>query len=76
VVWELDRLGRSLRHRVDIVTGLADRDVGSVACRRQSTHKVRVALKMYRSGEYTVAAIATTLGVSRASIYRHLDATG
>jgi predicted ArsR family transcriptional regulator len=28
---------------------------------------------MYRSGQYTVAAIATTLGVSRASIYRHLD---
>jgi DNA-binding MurR/RpiR family transcriptional regulator len=26
---------------------------------------------MYRSGEYTVAAIATTVGVSRASIYRH-----
>jgi predicted ArsR family transcriptional regulator len=28
---------------------------------------------MYASGQYTVAAIATTLGVSRASIYRHLD---
>jgi AcrR family transcriptional regulator len=27
---------------------------------------------MYTSGQYTVAAIATTLGVSRASIYRHL----
>jgi hypothetical protein len=27
---------------------------------------------MYRSGQYTVMAIATTLGVSRASIYRHL----
>jgi DNA invertase Pin-like site-specific DNA recombinase len=29
-----------------------------------------------RSGQYTVAAIAKTLGVSRASIYRHLDPTG
>jgi predicted DNA binding protein len=29
---------------------------------------------MYASGQYTVAAIATTLGVSRASIYRHLAA--
>ena len=28
---------------------------------------------MYASGQYTVAAIAMTLGVSRASIYRHLD---
>jgi predicted ArsR family transcriptional regulator len=27
---------------------------------------------MYRSGQYTVAAIAKALGVSRASIYRHL----
>jgi AcrR family transcriptional regulator len=31
-----------------------------------------VAEEMYRSGQYTIAAIATTLGVSRASIYRHL----
>jgi predicted transcriptional regulator len=31
-----------------------------------------VAREMYRSGQYTVAAIATTLGVSRASVYRHL----
>jgi DNA invertase Pin-like site-specific DNA recombinase len=28
VVWRLDRLGRSLRHLVDTVTGLASRDVG------------------------------------------------
>ena len=37
-----------------------------------TAHKVRVAQELYRSGHYTVAAIATTLGVSRASIYRHL----
>ena len=37
-----------------------------------SGHKLQVAQEMYRSGEYSVAAIAKTLGVSRASLYRHL----
>jgi AcrR family transcriptional regulator len=37
-----------------------------------TTHKLKVAEEMYRSGQYTVSAIATTLGVSRASIYRHV----
>ena len=41
-----------------------------------SGHKLQVAQELYRSGQYTVAAIATTLGVSRASIYRHLQITG
>ena len=35
-------------------------------------HKLQVAQDMYASGQYTVAAIAKTLGVSRASVYRHL----
>jgi predicted transcriptional regulator len=38
-----------------------------------TAHKLRVAQEMYASGQYSVSAIATTLGVSRASIYRHLD---
>jgi DNA invertase Pin-like site-specific DNA recombinase len=122
VVWKLDRLGRSLRHLVDTVTGLADRDAGfrslpggdrhhhprgklvfhvfaalaeferdlvrertsaGLAAARArgrhggrpsvlTGHKLQVAQEMYSSGQYTVAAIAKTLGVSRASIYRHL----
>jgi DNA invertase Pin-like site-specific DNA recombinase len=36
--------------------------------------KVRIAREMYASRRYIVAAIAKTLGVSRASIYRHLPA--
>ena len=40
-----------------------------------TTHKLQVAQEMYRSGQYTVSTIATTLGVSRASIYRHLAIT-
>jgi DNA invertase Pin-like site-specific DNA recombinase len=39
-------------------------------------HKAQVVQEMYASGQYSVAAIATTLGVSRASIYRHLDRAG
>ena len=35
--------------------------------------KLQVARELYASGQYTVAAIAKTLGVSRASIYRHLS---
>ena len=34
--------------------------------------KLQVTREMYCSGQYTVAAIAEALGVSRASIYRHL----
>jgi hypothetical protein len=34
--------------------------------------KIRLAREMYASRQYTVAAIASTLGVSWASIYRHL----
>ena len=37
-----------------------------------SAHKLQVAWEMYATGQYTVAAIAKTLGFSRASIYRHL----
>ncbi|HJW62685.1 MAG TPA: recombinase family protein, partial [Actinomycetes bacterium] len=33
VVWKLDRLGRSLRHLIDTITGLVDRDIWFCACR-------------------------------------------
>ena len=34
--------------------------------------KLAVARQLYDSRQHTVAAIAQTLGVSRASLYRHL----
>jgi DNA invertase Pin-like site-specific DNA recombinase len=127
VAWKLDRLGRDLRHLVNLVHELTTRGVGLKILTGQGAtidttasgklvfgifaalaeferaliiertraglasarargrqggrpsvltpDKVQVAREMYRSGKYTVASIATTLGVSRASIYRHLDIT-
>ena len=40
-----------------------------------TAQKLQVAREMYATGQYTVSAIATTLDVSRASIYRHLTHT-
>jgi DNA invertase Pin-like site-specific DNA recombinase len=37
-----------------------------------SGHNLQVAREMYASGQYTMAVIAATLGVSRASIYRYV----
>lgn len=37
-----------------------------------SAEKLEVARTMYESGEHTTAKIAETLGVSRATLYRHL----
>ena len=34
--------------------------------------KLQVARQMYAPKPYTIAAVAKTLGVSRASVYRHL----
>ena len=123
VVWRLDRLGRSLRHLVDVVGNLAERQVGFhslhdaidttsssgrfvfhifaalaelerelirerthaglAAARARGRHggrptvmtptKTKVAREMYASGDHTVSAIAQTLGVGRATIYRHLE---
>ena len=38
-----------------------------------TAHKLQVAEELYRSGQFTVAAIAKTLGISRPSVYRHLN---
>jgi DNA invertase Pin-like site-specific DNA recombinase len=66
VVWKLDRLGRSLPRLVD--------SGGRPSV--MTAHKLQVAQQMYASGQYTVATTATTLGVSHASIYRHLGDLG
>ncbi len=126
VVWRLDRLGRSLRHLIDTVNSLADRQIGfrsltenidtttsggklvfhifgalaeferelirertnaglSAARARgrvggrpkvMTDDKLATAQQMYNSNEFSLAAIARVVGVSRASLYRHLDQDG
>lgn len=122
IVWRLDRLGRSLRHLIEVVTDLGERGVGfrsltesidtttaggrlvfhvfgamaeferelirertaaGLAAARargrvggrptvMSPEKLEVARTMYNSRQHTLAAIAETIGVSRATLYRHL----
>jgi DNA invertase Pin-like site-specific DNA recombinase len=124
VVWRLDRLGRSLKHLVQVVADLEQRGVGfksltesidtttptgrlifhifaslaeferdlirertvagltaarargRMGGRRPSLtpKKAQVARQMYDAGDSTVSEIAKVLGVSRATIYRHLPA--
>ena len=123
VVWRLDRLGRSMKHLIDIIAEVGERGVGFrslteaidtttasgkllfhimgslaeferqlivertkaglAAARARGRHggrpptmtpqKIRIARDMYDSHEYTVETIASTLGVSRQTIYRHLE---
>jgi DNA invertase Pin-like site-specific DNA recombinase len=125
VVWKLDRLGRSLRHLIDTITDLQQRDVGFHSLQEQidtttaggklifhifgalaeferdlvrqrtlaglaaarargraggrptsmTPTKLPLARELYDSQEHSLAEIARTLGVSRASIYRHLART-
>ncbi len=123
VVWKLDRLGRSIKDLIEVVTGLGERSVGFrslaeaidtataggrlvfhifaalaefehaliverthaglAAARARGRHggrppkmtpdRVEQAREMYASELYTVAAIAKKLGVSRPTVYKHLQ---
>jgi DNA invertase Pin-like site-specific DNA recombinase len=42
---------------------------------KMTEDKLRVAQEMYDSNKHTIEAIANTIGVSRKTIYRHLDST-
>ena len=126
VVWQLDRLGRNMRHLIDTVNTLnaagvqfrslrenidtttaagkltfhlfaalaeferdllRERTAAGLAAiagrrargreggrpRKMAPEKITVARQMYAARTYTVEQIARTLGVSRGTIYQHLD---
>lgn len=123
VVWRLDRLGRSLKHLVNVIGDLEERGVGfrslhesidtttpagklifhvfaalaeferdlirertmsGLAAARArgrmggrkpslSPKQIQLARRMYAQEDSTVAEIAEVLGVSRSTIYRHLQ---
>jgi DNA invertase Pin-like site-specific DNA recombinase len=125
-VWQLDRLGRNMRHLIDTVNALHDRGVQlrslrenidtttasgrltfhlfaalaeferdllrertaagmtAIATRRargrrggrppkMTPERIAIARQMYASQNFTVEQIARTLGVTRGTIYAHLD---
>ena len=125
-VWQLDRLGRNMRHLIDTVTALHDRGVQfrslrenidtttaagrlifhvfaalaeferdllrerttaglqAIATtrargrhggqpRKMTPEKIAVARQMYTSQQFTVEQIAATLGVTRGTVYAHLN---
>jgi DNA invertase Pin-like site-specific DNA recombinase len=74
VVWRLDRLGRSVRHLVEVVTGLEDRGVGfrsPVSSPRPSWRRGRA---LHAAGDRSMQQIADAVGVGRATLYRHMQA--
>src|SRR5213082_1846545 len=123
VVWRLDRLGRSLRHLIELVGELEQRELGfrslaegidtTTSSGRLVFHvfgaiaeferqlirertqaglraarargrrggrrtviteeKLRVAGELLAGGQHTMQQIAETIGVGRATLYRHLD---
>jgi Resolvase, N terminal domain len=65
VVWKLDRLGRSLRHLVDTITGLADCGIGSGASRKRSTLLRRAANSSFTSSRPLPSSSVTSSANAR-----------
>ena len=79
VVWRLDRLGRSLQHLIDTVTGLAAATArGRVGGRPRTmtAAKLRLARAMRaQTPPMSLSAIATELGLTKSTVARNLRAT-
>ena len=92
VIWKLDRLGRSLKHLVELVADFNEKGVGLVSLndpvdtttgqdRRQglseeAQHKAMIAETLYKEGRLTVQEICERLGIARAPLYSYLRSRG
>jgi DNA invertase Pin-like site-specific DNA recombinase len=72
VVWKLDRLGRDLRHLVNIVHDLTERGIGLKVLTGQGAAIDTTTA----SGKLVFGDLCTELGISRQTVYRHVSTTG
>ncbi len=123
VVWRLDRLGRSLKHLIDTITDLSNREIGFMSTQEKidtttsggklifhifgalaefernlikertqagleaarargkrggrphslTTKNAQMAQELYESKNHTIPEICKMLGISRATLYRHIE---
>ena len=76
VVWRLDRLGRSLRHLIDLRThaGLeAARARGRKVGRRKKLddRKRALAVDFYRQKKHSIGEICPTVGITKPTLYAY-----
>ncbi|WP_347094121.1 recombinase family protein [Sphingomonas parapaucimobilis] len=71
VVWKLDRLGRDLRHLVNLVGDLTKRGIGL-----KVLAKLRLAQAAMGKPETKVAELCAELGITRQTLYRHVTPKG
>lgn len=73
VAWKLDQLGRDLRHLVNLVHELTSRSVGLKVLAGQGANLDTTAA----NGRQTkVGVLCADLGVTRQTLYRHVDPNG
>ncbi|MCL6633722.1 MAG: recombinase family protein [Alicyclobacillus herbarius] len=121
VVWKLDRIGRSTKHLIDLISGFGEKDIHFVSLKesidtstatgklvftifaalaeferdmirertkaglasarargrkggrpRKAEDKVKLALKMYDSKQYSITEITKATGVSKTTLYRYI----
>lgn len=74
VAWRLDRLGRDLRHLINLAHKLRGRHGGRPF--KMTPAKLRLAQAAVGRREMGVSELCTELGITRQTLYRHVDPHG